>query len=151
MKQCDGQLTIFQFIPGYSSRSKREETIRIAAEKKARRKKTQRRYYQKHREPIRQQQHGYYTRNREPITEARRERYLNEKIGIISGNTSEYIYMAVTADEFETPIAEADTVYELSDLIGGKPTGKQIQDLIYKHRSGRNHKMKFIRVKRTLY
>lgn len=149
MKQCDGQLNIFEFLgdPKYNSRIKREETIRLSLEKKARRKKNQRRYYQRHREPIRKQQHEYHVSNGEYIRERKRELYQQSKLSIITEDNNKYIYMAVTPDQYETPIAEADTPYKLSELIGGHPTGKQIQDLIYKNRSGRNHKMKFIRVK----
>lgn len=56
------------------------------------------------------------------------------------------MYMAVTPDEYELPIAIADNPYALSYKIEGHPTGKQIQDLVYKNRSGKRLGMKFIRI-----
>lgn len=54
------------------------------------------------------------------------------------------VYMAVTTDKYELPIAVADTVKELSELTGTSTNA--ISSAICKKKSGRLSGKKFIRV-----
>lgn len=54
------------------------------------------------------------------------------------------VYMAVTTDKYELPIAVADTVKELSELTGTSKNA--ISSAICKKKSGRISGKKFIRV-----
>lgn len=41
---------------------------------------------------------------------------------VVDGKSIKYLYMATTKDKYELPIAVADSVSELADMLNMKPT-----------------------------
>lgn len=56
-----------------------------------------------------------------------------------------YYWMAVTADEYELPLAVADSSFSLAAMLGVKHG--TIQALEARHRSGRNTGRRIIKIK----
>lgn len=54
------------------------------------------------------------------------------------------MYMAVTPDRYELPLAIADTARELGKLVG--VSANLIHSSIAKKQSGKNRKMRFVKV-----
>lgn len=55
------------------------------------------------------------------------------------------MYMAVTTDKYELPIAIGDTAGELGKIVGVSPN--TIHSSISKNLSGKTRKMRFVKVK----
>lgn len=62
----------------------------------------------------------------------------------VGGDYMQKLYMAVTPDRFELPLAVADTAKELS-LITGIPR-KKISEALCRNLSGKHLGMKFIKI-----
>lgn len=62
-------------------------------------------------------------------------------------NTPKYYWMAVTADEFELPLAVADTSRELAKMVGISHSTIEVN--AYRGVSGTGKGRKFIKVLRT--
>lgn len=60
---------------------------------------------------------------------------------------NQYVYMMLSKDEYELPIAIADTVSELAQIVGVKPS--QISSTINKAEHRGTRKPRFIRVQIT--
>lgn len=56
-----------------------------------------------------------------------------------------YLYMAVTPDEYELPLAVEDSVTKLAKLFNVKPS--KVSTLISMGRSGKTTGVKFLRIK----
>ncbi len=56
----------------------------------------------------------------------------------------EHVYMAVTTDKLELPLAIADTAIELGNILGIK--SETIYSSISKQRSGKNNGFKLLKV-----
>lgn len=54
------------------------------------------------------------------------------------------MYMAVTTDEYELPLAIGDTARELGELVG--VSANLIHSTISKNQTGKNRKMRFVKV-----
>ena len=61
-------------------------------------------------------------------------------------NRKPYYWMAVEADEYELPLAVADTAEELGRMVGLKKNS--IIDSVLKNRNGREKGEKYIKVRR---
>ena len=56
-----------------------------------------------------------------------------------------YVYMHVTKDKYELPLAVADSVKELADLVGVHPN--DIHGVIYRARIRGSKRSKYVKVK----
>lgn len=54
------------------------------------------------------------------------------------------MYMAITTDKYELPLAVADTARELGNLVG--VSANLIHSSISKNQSGKTRKMRFVKV-----
>lgn len=57
---------------------------------------------------------------------------------------NKYIWLAVEADEYELPIAVADTAKELADRFG--ITANTVMNCVIRQRSGRENGYKYVKV-----
>ena len=56
-----------------------------------------------------------------------------------------YIWMCVEADEYELPLAVADTARELAEILGADK--HNIETSVSKHSSGRKNGYKYLKVR----
>ena len=59
---------------------------------------------------------------------------------------AKYIWMAVTADEYEMPLAVADTAKELGEIFG--ISGKTVMTMEFRQLEGKGMGRKFVKVDR---
>lgn len=57
---------------------------------------------------------------------------------------SDYVYMKITRDEYELPLAIANSAAELARILGLKP--KTVINSMSRARTGRRHSTQYIRV-----
>lgn len=63
------------------------------------------------------------------------------------GSAFKYYWLCVEADEYELPLAVADTARELAEMCG--TTAHNVETFVSKNSSGRDNGFKYIKIRRT--